>query len=660
MNQADLDFMKEQVLAGNEPWKGAFERLKASIQLDIEPPTTNFIRGGWGEVGGGGALLRNAYTFYDCALVWYITRDEQYVRKALEIIENLSGRMWFFEENDAKLAGGTAAHPLCAGAEILRYHYHGWSDKHTEQLSRMLMEIYYPLLRFYFSEANGNWDAVIARALLSIAVFTDNRPLFDDVIFHLIHAPANGSLFKYFYPSGQIQETTRNLAHAQMGLAEFAGAARIAYTQGVDLFSLGNNRIALGFEYTMGIIFGETPHSYGVFSTQNIHHRRELYKDYEFVYQHYAGKGVRMPMTRRISDEVRDTAGRGVLTAFRAEFQNREPVEPFIDLHPSPIAFPAGATRQAGAIPANAIEVLPGEDLQAALNQVAGTGRSVVAKTGFHRLRQTLRIPSGTHLMGEGLGTVLMFESVRHYAVIAQEASMHDVRISNLVIEGALRHEADSDPNTGRFNRTGRFANSLTGIAFLGLTPGSMRNIVLENVTVINFSRNGVLITGADNVVINNCNISDNGSRIVPGPRLQHNLLLRHVTNAHIHDSRFTTSLAGCGIALDNCSDVIIERCEIARNAWFGVLLSTSDNVTIVGNLIEGNCGSGIMAEFLHRGCRNVRISDNIIQYNAGYGVEAYAVEEISLSGNQYDINGRSVEQERISPEPQVILNSSH
>jgi len=657
MNQQDLEYMKKQVLAGREPWSNAFKNLKEKALKDIEAeivPVTHVIRGPYGRPDvGASALWNNSATLYDLAVLWFITNEELYARKALEIIEKWSGRVWSFDDNDAKLLGGLSCHPFCAGAEILRYNYKGWTPAHTEQFSRMLMESYYPLLRFYFPEANGNWDGVIAKAVMAMAVFTDNRPLFDEAVNHFLHAPANGSLFKYIFPSGQCQETTRDIAHIQMGLLEFGGAARIAYTQGIDLLSLGNNRLALGIEYALDIIFGGNPQSYGVFSTRGLSNRRN---DYEYFYRHYQAKGVKTPLLEKVSDEVRSKIGRDVLNAFRAEFQDKQSVPPTIDVRPGTIAYPAGATNQPVLLPVNRIDVQPGEDLQAALDQSAGTGRCVVAKTGIHKLTKTLQIPSGTYLAGEGLGSVLMFESVNYYAVAAKDTSMHDVRISNLIIEGASSHEIPSDPNTGRFNRSGRFTNALTGIAFLGLSEGSMKNIVLDHVTVIHFSRNGVMITGADNVEINNCNISDNGAGIVPGPRLQHNLLLRHVSNVRIRESRFDTSIAGCGITLDNCLQVTIERCEIARNAWMGLLMSTSDHITVAGNLIEGNTFNGIMSEFQYFGCNNLDIKDNIIQYNGGFGIETYGAKQVVLSGNKYDLNGTSAQQEHISAEQKVIL----
>ena len=661
MNRKDLEYMKKQTLAGQEPWKSAYDRLKAKTSTDFEvAPVTHVIRGPYGRPDvGASALMNNSDALYDCALLWYISGEEVYAKKAMEIIEKWSGRVWSFDDNDAKLLGGLTCHPLCAGAEILRYHYNGWTAKHTEQFSRMLMETYYPLLRFYFPEANGNWDGVITRALMSMAVFMDNRALFDGAVDHFLHAPANGSLFKYVYPSGQCQETSRDLAHIQMGLLEFGGAARVAYTQGVDLLSLGNNRLALGLEYTMDIIFGGSPQSYGVFSVRAIDNRRD---DYEYFYRHYKAKGLKTPLLERMAGEVRDNAGRGVLIGFREEFQNKPEVQPAIAVLPCQIAYPAGATDQeltpTLANDSKMIEVNPGDDLQAALDQASGTKNIVFAKPGIHMLKQTLRIPSDIRLYGAGLKTVLLCDGAGYYALAPKDSSsMQNVTIANLIVEGATTHEIPSDPNTGRFNRSGRFANSLTGIAFLGVAPGSMKNITLENVTVIHFSRNGVLITGAAGLQIKNCNFSDNGAQTVPGPRLQHNLLIRHVDGADIVDSRFDTSIAGCGIALDNCSNINITRCEIARNAWQGVLVSTSEKITIAGCLIEGNNACGIMSEYLYSGNRNLKINDNIIQYNNGYGVEAFRTEQISLSGNKYDLNGRTPKQENISNEPQIILN---
>src|SRR5579872_1948364 len=57
----------------------------------------------------------------------------------------------------------------------------------------MLLTVYVPPLRDFFPEANGNWDAAIADTLLSIAIFCDDRALFDSAATHVLHGPGNGS-----------------------------------------------------------------------------------------------------------------------------------------------------------------------------------------------------------------------------------------------------------------------------------------------------------------------------------------------------------------------------------------------------------------------------------------------------------------------------------
>jgi hypothetical protein len=67
---------------------------------------------------------------------------------------------------------------------------------------------------------------------------------------NIICVAAERSVFKYIYPNGQCQESTRDQGHTQLGLGEFAGAAGL-HEPGSRLVSEGDNRLALGYEYTM-------------------------------------------------------------------------------------------------------------------------------------------------------------------------------------------------------------------------------------------------------------------------------------------------------------------------------------------------------------------------------------------------------------------------
>lgn len=653
MSAADLDYMKKQVLAGEQPWKDAFDRLKQNTNLQFQvKPFTHVVRGPYGKPNiGGDDLSKGANLAYDCALMWYITGEKAYAQKAIEILNAWSPVLWDFDYNDAKLLAGWTGHQLCNAAEILRFTHSGWQQNDIDRFAEMLMTVYYPLMRFYYPQANGNWDGAIIHSILAIAIFTDNSEMFDNAIDHFLHAPVNGSIFKYIYPSGQCQESRRDQGHVQLGLGEFAGAARVAYTQGIDLFSAGNNRIGLGYEYTAGFLLGKTPQCYGKISER----AKNLRDDYEYVYRHYTSLGIDVPNTKQAADSVRAKASRSVLTAFRAP--SGEKVASQGSPKVSPIAYPAGALNQPTNQPSgNVISVNPGESLQAALDKAASIQGWVVAKAGQHTIPATLKIPSGVTLSGEGLGTVIFLDpkSGEREAMVNAVDDLHDVTICDLVVEGAANPDPGTDPNSRRSYRGGY---NRGGIIFLGQHEGQLKNITLRNVTVRNCTYNGVSVAGAENVQVLGCDLDENGSNVVPGPRLQHNLLLSHCSNVMVSDTRLDTSPFGCGIALNYCRGAKLKNCEIARNAWHGVLFTECKDLKVSGNLIEANDGSGIMTEFLKNGSENILLNDNLIQYNNGFGIESYAAKNLKSIGNKFAGNGFDQKSdEKISPEKIIIM----
>lgn len=648
----DLAHMKSLVLKGEQPYKDAFARLKAAVDLNYAvKPHTHVLRGPYGKPNiGGDDLAKSAQIAYNCALVWYITQDKAYANKAIEILNAWSPVLWDFDYNDAKLLAAWTGHVLCNAAEILRYTNAGWQPKEIENFSNMLMTVYYPLMRHYYPQANGNWDGAIIHSIMAMAIFTDNREMFQNAVNHYLRAPVNGSIFKYIYPSGQCQESTRDQAHVQLGLGEFAGAAQIAYTQGVDLFSLGNNRLALGYEYTASFLLGQQPQSYGKISER----AKTLRDDYEAVYAHYTARGVAMPNTKIALDSIRPKANRSILTAVRVPAGKAQPKSSAPK--PSPIGYVAGAGAATKFnFPENAILVSPGQSLQQALNSAAGTGKWVVAKAGLHTLPTTLKIPSDVTFAGEGLGTILFLDptSGEREALVNAANDLHDVTIRDLVVEGSNKPEPPSDPNSARSYRGGY---NRGGIIFRALQEGQMKRINFTNLTVRNCTFNGVLISGATDVNITRCDFDENGSNVVPGPKLQHNLFLTHCSNINIQDSRLDTSPHGSGVALDHCENATIASSEIARNAYYGVLITESKNITVKDNLIEANDHSGVMVEFLSRGSENITVSNNQIQFNDGYGVETYAAHNSKIQNNKYTGNGNQKEQQLVRSDKVILM----
>lgn len=646
----DLQYMKRMVREGRQPYKDAFSRLQKAADTPFTAvPHTHVLRGPYGRPNiGGDDLSKSAGMAYNYALVWYITGNKPYADKAIAILNAWSPVLWDFDYNDAKLLAAWTGHQLCNAAELLRYSNAGWQQKDIDAFTNMLMTAYYPLLRYYFPQANGNWDGAIIHSLLAMAVFTDNRPMYNNAIDHFLHAPVNGSLFKYIYPSGQCQESMRDQGHVQLGLGEFAGAAQVAWTQGTDLLS--NNRLALGFEYTAQFLLGTAPHSYGSISER----AKGLRDDYEFVYRHYASRGIQLPYVKKAADSVRAKASRSVLTAVRAPSGNR--AEKQINmLLPADKIVGAGAAALS-AVPADAIIIAPGESIQQALDSVAGSGRWVLLKKGIHLLPKTLKIPSGFTLAGEGLGTVVFLDptAADRDAMVNAYNDLHDITFRDLVIEGSNKTAIPDDPNSSRSYRGGY---NRGGIIFRAATAAQMKNIRLQNITVQNCTYNGVFISGGSNLAIEGCNFNENGGNAVPGPMLQHNLLLTHCRGISITDSRLDTSPFGSGIALDHCSDAVISNSEIARNAYYGILLTESSTARISNCRIEANDRSGVMAAFLYKGNNGITVSNNTILFNNGFGVEMHGSTGSKSISNQFgDPGGNAAGRQHISAGKLIIM----
>ncbi|HEY4415048.1 MAG TPA: alginate lyase family protein [Verrucomicrobiae bacterium] len=642
-NQQDLAFVKQAITKGQEPWKTAWRHLCAenNSSLNFEPkPFVHVIRGSYAHPNIGGQELEDsAHAAYSQALQWVVTGDQQHAQKAIAIINAWSYTLWDFQGNDAKLLAAWSGHVFCNAAEILRRPNSGWQEKDVDQFKRMLLTVYYPLLKNYFPEANGNWDAAMMDTMLCIGIFCDDHTIFDSAVKHFLRGEGNGGITKYIYPSGQCEENARDQAHTQLGLGELAQACQVAYNQGVDLYGTADNRLALGFEYTAKYMLGETVPAYGILSPR----ARGKFSDiYEGIYQHYHFvKGLEMPFTKRVSEQL---AGKswGVLTLSRSGL-----IKPS---DPQSLSPRGHSVAEAGAQddvmtspPADAVRITLGESIQKALDKLTHGGW-VVLTNGTYVLSAPLRIPSNVTLVGQGSETILTLESndtVRATLVNGSD-DLHGVTLRNFVVEGSTVVRASlTDPNQDRRQRASQMAPSRGGIIFSAQHEGQMHNLNFEHVTVRNCTQNGVAILGAKDVNIAACDFSDNGASVAPGAGLQHDLLLAHVVNASVRDSRFDDSLWGSGIHLSGSRDVNLLNNEAARNAINGLDITESKNIHIQGNLTEGNDQNGILMDGLMDGCQNIEVVDNLSRNNGGSGILADRAVLSSIHDNFERDNGR-------------------
>ncbi|MBV8251264.1 MAG: alginate lyase family protein [Chitinophaga sp.] len=641
----DLAYMKSMVLAGKQPWKGAFDRMMTNLDTAYEvKPFAHVMRGPYGRPNIGGVdLSKSAGLAYDYAVAWYITGKKQYATNAMQLLHAWSENLWDFDYNDAKLMVAWTGHVLCNAAEILKYTDAKWPTAEQDAFKRMLLTIYYPVIKDYYPQANGNWDAAMIHTLMAMAIFLDDRQLFNNAVDHYYHGPVNGSLCRYIYPTGQCQETLRDQGHVQLGIGEFAGAAHIALTQGLNLFEVANHRLLQGYEYTAAYLLGRHVSAYGKISD-----RAMRFSDfYEPAVSYAAAMKVKFPATFAVADSVRLTASRSILVHTRNPMTVQKNILPKISL----MHYMAGAgTGFQPQVSGQVITVTPTDSLQEAMEKAAGTGKTLLLKSGVYTVTATLKIPSNLTMVGEGTGTILHIDPASGDRDVMTNASndMHDVVLRNLVLDGMAILDYGNDPNS---SRSWKPNGSRGGIIFRSEMPTLFRNISLEYITVKNFTYAGVQIFGGEHICIKRCDFNENGSSVVPGAGLLHNLHITHATDARVDSSRMVGAPYGCGLVLDKSSNIKLENCEMGRNAMYGLLALNCSDIAITGSLLEANDKGGMIFPCLHAPNKNIEVRNNVLQCNGGYGIASYATANGTFKDNTFSLNGHLPQQTDISTE---------
>jgi hypothetical protein len=310
--QADIDFIREKIKAGEEPWTSALKALKADkvCNLDRKPKVVpNPISG----TNSSGAPMFDGSAAYGDALIWCITGDQRYADKAIEILNANSATLRTISgpADGGKLLAGFTGGKFANAAELL-IHYKqpdgstaNWAPADVEKCKQMLKTVFYPLIENFKPEFNGNWDASMVSTMMCIGVLCDDHDMFNRAVDYYLHGKGHGSISHYIYASGQSQETVRDQGHVQLGLGALASACEIAWNQGLDLYSMADNRLAAGYEYTAKYNLGNDVETVGGIPPSP-KGRGRFWPGYEIIYQHYAiESGLPMPFTQQVLEKQR-------------------------------------------------------------------------------------------------------------------------------------------------------------------------------------------------------------------------------------------------------------------------------------------------------------------------------------------------------------------
>ena len=336
-NSGELDSIKKKLSAGEQPWKSAWEQLQSSkaASLDYTPrPFTNVVRGVRNHPDIGSSNMSNdAAAAYAHALQWSLTQKNAHAAKAIEILNAWANTLESVSGHDARLLVGMDGVAFCNAAELIRHTSVEWLAEDQRQFERMLRQVYYPVIKDFYPTANGNWDASMIQTMIAMGIFLDDRAMFDRAVEYYRNGKGNGAIRNYFNEFGECQESGRDQAHVQMGIGFLACACEMAWKQGVDLYAAGDNRLALGFEYTAKYNLGENVpyeryrsvegrYEYRSISRRGRGHFRPIY---ERIVHHYHDRlGLEMPYSRRVADKERPEGSHrqhmswGTLTSYGA------------------------------------------------------------------------------------------------------------------------------------------------------------------------------------------------------------------------------------------------------------------------------------------------------------------------------------------------------
>lgn len=316
-----IDFVKEKIAAGEEPFKKSWELLKNSRYASLRwkaNPVPHVQRGPSNNPNiGSSDFTDDSRAAYTHALHWALSGEKIHAQKSAEIIDAWSSTLKKISNHDARLLVGMSGENYLIAAELLRHYkggWDGWPKENQEQFETMLRNIWYPIIKDFYPSANGNWDAAMEQTIIAMGVFLDDKAIFNRAITYFRKGKGNGAIGMYFKENGQCQETGRDQGHTQMGLEFLANTAETAWIQGIDLYSALDNRLLKGFEYTAKYNLGnDVPYEPYKSFEGRYHYKRisddsrgRLHNMYEKVLNHYTHRrGIKAPYTQQAAEKNR-------------------------------------------------------------------------------------------------------------------------------------------------------------------------------------------------------------------------------------------------------------------------------------------------------------------------------------------------------------------
>ena len=264
--QIDISGIKNNL--NNEPWKSALTALEQSSYASLAYAAKPYVTVSCGSYNmpniGCDQIVDDGMAAYVQSLLWVLTGDQARAQKAISILNGWASTWQSNTDSNAPLVAAWAAPWYMNAAELLRHMGGNWSAADVQQFEGFSRR----LLPYMTSDVPGNnWLMSKIEAQMAIAVFLDDSTEFQNSLSRwtsaiptyfyvtsdgktpvLLAGETTSPWKTSAYVNGQCMETCRDFGHTRLGFDSVIYAARVAWSQGHDLFKAEAPRLAAFME----------------------------------------------------------------------------------------------------------------------------------------------------------------------------------------------------------------------------------------------------------------------------------------------------------------------------------------------------------------------------------------------------------------------------